>query len=94
MSEMDVDFGDIIKERGLNEISEERWIRAREEVDIFDVIESLTGKKPKGTAISCPFGHGVGATDHRPSFYLYKSSNCCCCNCFFRTVWFSDCNYC
>jgi hypothetical protein len=77
--EMDLEFGELPPSRSpLGEICEERWERARG-IDIFDLVLGMTGLKMKGSAISCPLGHGVGAKDSRPSFYLYKNTNSCYC---------------
>lgn len=77
MAELDLDFGAPLP--GQSDISEARWERARENVDILELVTDMTGSKPRGAAICCPFGHGVGARDSRPSFYIYPSSNSCFC---------------
>jgi DNA primase len=70
--DMEMEFGELPQSRHFaDEISEERWTRAREDVDIVALVLDLTGSKIKGKAISCPF-HG---RDSRPSFYLYKNTN-------------------
>ena len=75
---MELEFGSTLPTTS-SEIAEERWVRAKEEIDIRELVLDLTGARMKGQAISCPFGHGVGATDGRPSFYIYPNSNHCHC---------------
>lgn len=70
-------FGDDLP-YDFGEICQERWDRAREEIDFRDLIQEILIKdglwRRKGNAISCPF-HGGSAGESTPSFTLYQSSN-------------------
>jgi hypothetical protein len=68
----DVDFGDpeVLKQ---DVIPTGRWERARDEIDVRDVIDHLYGKR--GSPMSCPF-HG---RDSKPSFYIFMENNTCFC---------------
>ena len=68
----DVEFGDV-EEMKIQGISQERWDRVRDQVDIRDVIYSLHNRR--GNPISCPF-HG---RDSKPSFNIYPQTNTCFC---------------
>lgn len=60
------------------EICQERWDRAREEIDFRDLAQELLVKDGlwhrKGNAISCPF-HGGAHGESTPSFNFYPASN-------------------
>lgn len=73
------EFDDLPQDRKYQDIPEERWQRAQLCIDIFDVVGALTGRTSRMSPISCPFGHGVGSMDSRPSFNIYTQTNQCHC---------------